>query len=124
MYNRRLQMKRTPQQTDVESAVAYIVLRKLMKNVRDTDAFKLGLIDQNYKIIRQPENEIEQGALNPLNMLIFTLKRALGPNISKLFQFLYLNNYDEDKYMDSLLVRGMIKNRSDIVKVMNDLYKK
>jgi|WetSurSiteA1Bulk_404760.scaffolds.fasta_scaffold121369_1 hypothetical protein len=117
-------MKRTPQQTDVESAVAYIVLRKLMKNVRDTDAFKLGLIDQNYKIIRQPENEIEQGALNPLNMLIFTLKRALGPNISKLFQFLYLNNYDEDKYMDSLLVRGMIKNRSDIVKVMNDLYKK
>lgn len=113
--------KKNPQREDVESAVAYIVIRKLMRNLKDTSAYKLGLIDSRYKLIREPETEEEEDALSPLNLLVFQIKRVLGPGISRLFAFLYVNNSSEDKYLDSLLTRGMLKNRSDITKVINDL---
>lgn len=116
--------KKNPQRESVESAVAYIVIRKLMKDVKETDAYKLGLIDKRYNILREPKTEEEELALNPLNLLIFKLRQVLGPNISRLFRFLYLNNYDEDKYMDSLLVKGMLKSNSDIMRVVKELQSK
>jgi len=115
--------KKDVQRDSVESAIAYIVIRRLMKKVDETSAYQMGLIDKNYKILRDPQNEDEELALSPLNLLVFQLRRVLGPAINRLLRFLYVNNWDDDKFLDLLLTRSLVSNRSNVKKVVDDLKK-
>ena len=109
---------------DVELAVLYIILKRLMQKPEDFDAYDLGLIDKNFKILREPENDEEEEALSPLNVFIFTLRNAFGPRILTLFKFLYLNNYSEDYVLDKLMTKGIISSRSDVARMAKDLKRK
>lgn len=116
-------MSKNPNKNEVESAIAYIVIRKLMIDVQKHKAYQLGLIDKQFNVIRDPKTDDETEELNPLNLLIFKIRNVLGPNISRLFKFLFLNNYSEDKYIDTLLVKSIISNRQDISRVVSELKK-
>ena len=106
---------------EVEQSVLYVVLARLMKRVEDTDAYKLGLIDRKYKILREPETEEERRALSPLNLFIFQLKRSLGTRLIAMFRYLYLNNYDEDEVLNRLAIKGTIKSRVEVKKAMESV---
>jgi len=106
-----------------EMIILYVVLHRLMTPAEDTDAYKLGLINKNYKLLRDPSTPEEEAALSPLNIFIFKLKRALGTRVITLFRYLYLKVYKEEPVLERLLVRGQIETRSEIRRVKNDMIK-
>ena len=116
-------MSKNHNRSEVESAIAYIIIRKLMIDVKQHKAYQLGLIDKRFNVIRDPKNDDELDELNPLNLLIFKIRNVIGPNISLLFKFMFLNNYAEDKYIDTLLVKSVVSNRQDITRVVSELKK-
>ncbi len=109
---------------DVEMAVLYVVLSRLMMPAEKFDAFKFGLIDKTFKIIKDPQTPEEEEAMSPLNVFIFTLKNAFGARIMTLFKFLYLNNYGDDYVLDKLMTKGIISSRAEVKRIASDLKKK
>ncbi|MGA1151128.1 MAG: hypothetical protein ACO3UL_08590 [Flavobacteriaceae bacterium] len=53
-------------------------LRLLTTPWKKTTAFKLGILDENGKVIRKPETAEEKGAYNIFHKLVFNLKRLLN----------------------------------------------
>jgi hypothetical protein len=116
--------KRSKYYEESELAIAYVVLSRLMKEAKDTDAFKLGLINEKYKLLRHPETDAELEALSPLWILIFKLKRALGTRLISIFKYMYLKNFDSDDIINKLAVMGTIKTRNEITLISRDMKNK
>ena len=114
-------MKKSKYYEENELAIVYVVLARLMKEAKDTKAFKLGLIDKKYKILKDPVTDEEKMAMSPLNIFVFKLKRALGTRIISLFRFMYLKNFDEDEVINRLSTVGAIKTRNEIKMMKRDM---
>ena len=65
-----------------DTIIAWIIFRKLLRKAKDTDAFKLGLIDKNYKILKKPKTKAEKKAMSLLDKLLFRIQNLLGSKIS------------------------------------------
>lgn len=65
-----------------DTVISWIIFRKLLRNAKDTEAFKLGMIDKNFKILRQPKSIKEKEAMTVLDKLIFRIQNLLGPKIT------------------------------------------
>ena len=116
--------KRSKYYEESELAIVYVVLSRLMKEAKDTDAYKLGLIDKKYKLIKHPETDEEMWALSPLWIFIFKMKRALGTRIISIFKYMYLKNFDSDDVINKLAVMGTIKTRNEISLISRDMKNK
>jgi len=65
-----------------DTIIAWLIFRKLMRNAKDTDAFKLDLIDKNFKILKKPKTKAEKKAMTLLDKLLFRIQNLLGSKIS------------------------------------------
>ena len=65
-----------------DTIIAWLIFRKLMRNAKDTDAFKLDLIDKNFKILKKPKTRAEKKAMTLLDKLLFRIQNLLGGKIS------------------------------------------
>ena len=81
-----------------DALVVAVIVRKLLKPITSTEAYKLGLIDSKGKRIRKPENSKEKESYTILDKFIFKLKSILGHRVSILSTFLLLlSDIDYDK---------------------------
>jgi hypothetical protein len=65
----------------VDNLLAFRILSLLVKPFRETDAFKLGIVDENGKILKKAsdlQTAEEKDAYNYLTRLVFNLKRILN----------------------------------------------
>jgi hypothetical protein len=65
----------------IDNVVAYKVLRMLITNFTDTEAFKLGIIDAKGNTLRksnQFSTEAERNAFTYLNRLVFNMKKLIN----------------------------------------------
>lgn len=65
----------------IDNAVAYKVLRMLVTNFTDTEAFKLGIIDSHGNTLRktnQFSTESERDAFTYLTRLVFNMKKLIN----------------------------------------------
>lgn len=65
----------------IDNAVAYKVLRMLVTNFTDTEAFKFGIIDAHGNTLRktnQLNNDAERNAFTYLNRLVFNMKKLIN----------------------------------------------
>jgi len=65
----------------VDNLIAYRILKMLVTNFEDTEAFKLGIIDKNGKNIRKTsslQTTQEREAYTYLNRLIFNVKKIIN----------------------------------------------
>ena len=65
----------------IDNVIAYKVLRMLVTNFTDTDAFKLGIIDAHGNTLRktsQFSTEAERNAFNYLTRLVFNMKKLIN----------------------------------------------
>jgi hypothetical protein len=58
--------------------LVYEFIRRLAIPWEETDAFKLGIIDDKGKLLKKPSGSEEKDAYNPYNRLIFNIKRLLA----------------------------------------------
>lgn len=52
----------------------YILMEKLLCPLDGVKAYKLGLIDENFEVVKEPETIQEEGAMTPLDRLIFKVR--------------------------------------------------
>lgn len=74
-------------------------LRLLTTNFEDTDAYKLGLIDEKGKKLRSAETSDEKDVYTPFHKLVFNIKKLIpGGKIGSYASALYLlkDNYNID----------------------------
>lgn len=105
---------------DVDDVTTFVVMKKLVAKTIYTDAYKLGLVDRNGFIIREPETEIEKQALTSLDRLVFQIKTIIGGRINRFSRFQYLNQLPDTpkKYLVS---RGSAASMASVVRVKTDI---
>jgi len=62
----------------VDNVLAYRILSMLVKNFKDTQAYKLGLIDDKGKNLKKPETSAEKDAYTYLHKLVFNMKKIVN----------------------------------------------
>ena len=62
----------------VDNILAYRILSMLVKNFTDTQAYKLGLIDDTGKNLKKPETSAEKDAYTYLHKLVFNMKKIVN----------------------------------------------
>jgi len=79
-------MKSLLRESFISNALNYVVLYKIISRmirpIKDTQAYKLGIVDEKGKILRKRRNletQEEKDALTRLDIFVFNLKRILGP---------------------------------------------
>lgn len=75
-----------------DALVAFVFLRRLLTLVKDTQAYKLGLVDSSGKVRRFPKTGEEVDSLTVLDQVAFKMRRLLGTKMSQLNKLLYLVN--------------------------------
>lgn len=104
----------------LNSVLSYIIVKKLLTRIENTNAYKLGLVDTNGITVKVPESDDEKLALTLLDKFIFKIKRMLGPRANQLSNFLYVNSL-EGGVEEFLTVKGGAQNKSAVKRVTDDL---
>jgi hypothetical protein len=110
------------QRDDIDSIITFILVKKLVTPIVRSDAYKLGLVNNSGKILREPVGEDERNALTILDKIVFKLKRLLGNKIINLQSFLYLQTMNQQMY-NKLIVKGSVENRAEIRRIVKDVKK-
>jgi len=71
--------------------VLYILLKKLMQDFEEWDAFKLGIIDKDGKKLKEPRTSNEREAWDLLTRFCWNFKKILGKFIGKSKMVTYLS---------------------------------
>src|SRR5574344_2034981 len=69
---------------DVDNVLVYVFLKGLQTIPSKTKAYRLGLIDINGKLIRQPKTKEENECISNLDLLMFKLRDWLKPKMGYL----------------------------------------
>jgi hypothetical protein len=113
-------MKSSNHQSEIDTIMSFILIKKLVCPITQTKAFKLGLINSAGKVIKEPKNDEENQALTLLDRIVLKIKRLLNTKLLNLNNFLYLSTISNDFY-NRLVVRGTIKQRADIIRIAKDV---
>jgi len=105
--------------------LAYNFIKRLVTPFDETDAFKLGVIDERGKKIKNPENAKEELAFSTFNRLIFNIKKIverLPGGKSKLASYgaaLFLikeSANPKDHYTDEEIMQALEENMDYLAK--------
>ena len=93
---------------DIDSVLAYVLIKSILTNPQSTDAYGYGLVDEKGNTIKEPETADEKDSLTVLDKLGFKLRRMLGSRISEFSSFAYVKSIPE-KYQDMLSTNSVEK---------------
>lgn len=68
--------------------IAMTILRLIVRDPRESKAFRLGLVDEYGHVIKEPSTKEQEEALNAVERLAFTLRAVLGKNKARALQIL------------------------------------
>ena len=106
--------------------LAYLVDR-LFSNVKESEAYKIGLIAEDGKILRTPDNSYEQGLISPLSKFLYNIKKFISPDSQtaveslKLLSNSYIHNESIQEYEQTLVFEQEI---SFIIKQLQSVIQK
>ena len=103
----------------IDSVLAYVFLKSILTNPATTDAFRLGLIDAQGHIKKEPETHEEKISLTVLDKIGFKIRRLLGAKISELSSFAYIKS-SKSRFQNQLSTNSVEK-KALIKRVMNDI---
>jgi len=113
-------MSKAEHKSNVDTILSYILVKKLVTPIIRSDAYRLKLVNQAGKVVREPVTEPERAALTLLDRIVFKLKRLLGGKLLNLNNFLYLQTINNDFY-NKLVVRGTVRQRAEIRRIAKDV---
>lgn len=104
---------------DIDALVTYLFLKKLMQPFFNTTAYKMKLVDNAGRIIKEPVTPQEKEALTLLDKLIFKIRRLLGTRVANLYNFLYLQTLGSNLY-NNVIVLGTPMQKAEVKRVAKD----
>jgi hypothetical protein len=99
---------------EIDAAIAFILLKKLLTPINQTDAFKTGVVDAK-GVAKGDDKE-----LSVLDKIIFKLKRLMGGKIHALNKFIYVKTLGGD-YTRYLIPQAGIGRRAEVKRLMRDI---
>lgn len=106
----------------INKVLAYIFTKKLVTPIKDSKAYKLGLIGRDGKLKKEPKTDEEKRVLSPLDILIFKIKKLMGSRLAQLNSFMYLKASEENVKND-IVVKGGADKRAMVKRVQDDMMK-
>jgi len=108
------------QRQNIDNVISYLFIKKLVTPIIRTPAYKLGLVNQAGKVVKEPATDEEKMALTLLDRMTFKLKRLLGGKLATLNSFLYTTTQSVDMY-SKVVIRGTVDQRAEILRIVRDV---
>jgi hypothetical protein len=115
-------MAKTEHKRNIDTILLYLLIKKLTQPITKSEAFKLKLVNNVGKVIKEPKTEKEQQALTLLDRFCYKLKRLLNVKLITLNNYLYLQILNNDFY-NKLIVKGSVEQRSELERIKKDVTK-
>lgn len=104
----------------IDNILVYVFLKSLTTLPVRTKAYKLGLIDQNGKLIREPKTQIENDSISNLDLLMFKIREWLRPKMIYLSSVNWLNGIYNNQRIQNYLLNSEIVSKQYIVRKINN----
>ena len=91
----------------------YIIMEKFLCPLEDLSAFKVGLINENFEVIKDPENISEESHLTPLDRLIFKIRSVAEEQIQEMSALNLLKNVLVESNTPNMKNLSEIKQRAE-----------
>jgi len=92
--------------TKIEDQLAYQLMQLIVRDPMDTKAFDMGLIDNQGKIIREPETDEEEAELTLLDKTTFYIRRLLAGKVNRMKNFATIHMTGDIEVTDTFMLRG------------------
>jgi len=97
-----------------ESFIMGYVMNKLTEKVYESQAFKMGLIDESGNMLKKPENMEEKLAFSSVDAYVLKLKKLLGNKIDLLNTSIYLEKAVETSTVPIELYEKEVKFKAEM----------
>ncbi len=104
---------------DIDNILVFVFLKSITTIPTTTKAYKLGLIDRNGKLIRNPKTQEEHNAISNLDLLMFKLSEWLRPKMYCLSHVNWIRGLYKDKRIQNYLLNSEIVSRQYVVRQLN-----
>lgn len=104
---------------DIDNVLVFVFLKSITTIPTTTKAYKLGLIDRNGKLIRNPKTQEEHNAISNLDLLMFKLREWLRPKMYCLSSVNWIRGLYKDKRIQNYLLNSEIISKQYVVRRLN-----
>ena len=106
----------------IDNILVYVFLKNLMTAPSTTKAYKLGLIDKNGKLLREPKTKEEEDCISNLDLFIGRLREWLSPHLSKLAKMAWVRSMDSNYRIQNALGNSeSLSKRATVLRVNDEL---
>ena len=104
---------------DIDNVLVFVFLKSITTIPTTTKAYKLGLIDRNGKLIKNPKTQEEHNAISNLDLLMFKLREWLRPKMYCLSSVNWIRGLYKDKRIQNYLLNSEIIAKQYVVRRLN-----
>ena len=104
---------------DIDNVLVFVFLKSITTIPTATKAYKLGLIDRNGKLIKNPKTQEEHNAISNLDLLMFKLREWLRPKMYCLSSVNWIRGLYKDKRIQNYLLNSEIISKQYVVRRLN-----
>lgn len=108
----------------VDNILVYIFLKNLLTVPTTTKAYKLGLIDKDGKLLREPKTAEENDCISNLDLFIGQLRKWLRPYMNRLAKMTWVRSMDASyRIQNALGNTDSLSKRATVIRVNDELDK-
>lgn len=104
---------------DIDNVLVFVFLKSITTIPTTTKAYKLGLIDRNGKLIKNPQTQEEHNAISNLDLLMFKLREWLRPKMYCFSTINWIRGLYKDKRIQNYLLNSEIVSKQHVVRQVN-----
>ena len=104
---------------DIDNVLVFVFLKSITTIPTTTKAYKLGLIDRNGKLIKNPKTQEEHNAISNLDLLMLKLREWLRPKMYCLSSVNWIRGLYKDKRIQNYLLNSEIISKQYVVRRLN-----
>lgn len=108
----------------VDNVLVYIFLKNLLTAPSSTKAYKLGLIDKDGKLLREPETQEENDSISNLDLFTGQLRKWLRPYMNRLSKMTWVRSMDSNYRIQNAFGNSdTLSKRATVLRVNDELDK-
>ncbi len=108
----------------IDNILVYIFLKNLMTAPTTTKAYKIGLIDKEGNLLREPKGKDENDCISNLDLFMGKLRVWLRPHMQKLAKMSWVRSVDSNyRIQNALSNADALSKRATVLRVNDELDK-
>ena len=110
--------------SSIDNVLVYIFLKSLLTIPANTQAFKLGLIDGDGNLKREPVTPAEKDAISNLDLFMAKIRTWLKPHLQKMSSMTWTRSVGgKERIQNALSNADTLAKRAFVIRCNDELYK-